>query len=98
MADQSFHQRTARLPRPQSRSRRRILMTRDKVIAPLPTDPADFFRAGPDLDVLEVGGDVPSVLERLGPSPFPKSKFPFLGFLATVYDHVASHARNRSNE
>lgn len=35
--------------------------------------------------------DVPSALERLGPSPFPKSGFPFLGFLATVYDHVATH-------
>ena len=31
-----------------------------------------------------------SVLELLGPSPFPKNKFPFLGFLASVYDHVAS--------
>jgi len=34
----------------------------------------------------------PPALERLGPSPFPRSRFPFLGFLATVYDHVASHA------
>jgi hypothetical protein len=32
-----------------------------------------------------------SALERLGPSPFPKSGFPFLGFLATVYDQVAAH-------
>ena len=73
-------------------------MTRERVITPLPTDPEAFFRAGPDVDVLELGGDAPSVLERLGPSPFPKSKFPFLGFLATVYDHVATHARNRSNK
>ncbi len=34
-----------------------------------------------------------SVLERLGPSPFPKSGFPFLGFLATVYDHIAAHCQ-----
>jgi hypothetical protein len=34
-----------------------------------------------------------SVLERLGPTPFAKSGFPFLGFLATVYDHVASHCQ-----
>lgn len=39
----------------------------------------------------ELPPDVPSALERLGPSPFPKSGFPFLGFLATVYDHVATH-------
>jgi hypothetical protein len=70
-------------------------MTRDKTITPLPADPDAFFRAGADLDVLELGGDAPPVLERLGPSPFPKSKFPFLGFLATIYEHVANHARNR---
>jgi hypothetical protein len=33
---------------------------------------------------------LPSALERLGPSPFPKSGFPLLGFLATLYDHVAN--------
>jgi hypothetical protein len=32
-------------------------------------------------------------LERLGPSPFGKSRFPFLGFLATVYDEVAGRLR-----
>src|SRR5258706_67613 len=31
-----------------------------------------------------------SVLERLGPSPFPQSGFPFLSFLATVYDRIAA--------
>ena len=35
--------------------------------------------------------DAPSALARLGPSPFPKSGFPFLGFLDTVYEHVAGH-------
>jgi len=41
-------------------------------------DPATSPRAG--------------VLERLGPPPFPKTGFPFVGFLATIYDHVAAHA------
>jgi hypothetical protein len=63
----------------------------------LPTDPVEFFRAGENLDVLASATDVSPVLERLGPSPFPKTKFPFLGFLATVYDHVATHARNRAS-
>jgi hypothetical protein len=63
----------------------------------LPTDPEEFFRAGPNLDALASPSDAPSVLERLGPSPFPKTKFPFLGFLATVYDHVATHARSRAS-
>jgi hypothetical protein len=38
-----------------------------------------------------IPADAPSALARLGPSPFPKSGFPFLGFLDTVYEHVATH-------
>ena len=58
----------------------------------LPRDPNTFWRAAQPLSALQPPSPaaVPSALERLGPSPFPKSKFPFLGFLATVYDHVAS--------
>ena len=63
----------------------------------LPKTPAEFFRAGPDLDALDpVADGAPPALERLGPSPFPKTKFPFLGFLATVYEHVSTHSRNRA--
>jgi hypothetical protein len=40
--------------------------------------------------------DLPSALERLGPSPFPKSGFPLLGFLATLYDQVAGPAEPES--
>jgi len=61
----------------------------------LPSEAADFFRAGPDVDVLSGMSSGPAVLERLGPAPFPKGRFPFLGFLATVYDHVATHAQGR---
>ena len=63
----------------------------------LPGDPKEFFRGGAGMDALQMGGDAQPVLERLGPSPFPKAKFPFLGFLATVYDHVATHARSRGS-
>jgi hypothetical protein len=42
-------------------------------------------------DAPDPASELPPALERLGPSPFPRSGFPFLGFLATVYDHVASH-------
>jgi hypothetical protein len=64
----------------------------------LPDNIDDFFRAGPDIDVLEPSdyAQQAPVLERLGPSPFPKGKFPFLGFLATVYDHVSQHSRSRT--
>jgi hypothetical protein len=48
--------------------------------------PSDLLSEAPELPP-----GTQSALERLGPSPFPKSGFPFLGFLATVYDHIASH-------
>jgi hypothetical protein len=62
---------------------------------PIPDDifePTDLISDAPSLPA-----DVPSALERLGPTPFPKSKFPFLGFLATVYDHVATHCQGDTN-
>lgn len=63
----------------------------------MPTDLDDFFKpAGPLPSLPEPAG--PGALERLGPSPFPKSKFPFLGFLATVYEHLAGRAARRLGE
>jgi hypothetical protein len=41
-------------------------------------------------------GDVP-VLQKLSSPPFPRSGFPLLGILASVYEHVVSvAARNRT--
>lgn len=37
------------------------------------------------------------VLERLGSSPFPRGKFPFLGILASIYEHVGEVTRRRYN-
>jgi hypothetical protein len=55
-------------------------------------DPENFWKPTAELtDPPELPPDTQSALERLGPVPFPKSGFPFLGFLATVYDHVAAH-------
>ena len=55
-----------------------------------PTDPF-WHPTEPLEDAPALPPNTPSALERLGPSPFPKSGFPFLGFLATVYDHIATH-------
>ena len=57
------------------------------------TDPIESFwhPTEPLEDPPVLSPNTPSALERLGPSPFPKSGFPFLGFLATVYDHIATH-------
>ncbi|MCP4590293.1 MAG: hypothetical protein GY842_06095 [bacterium] len=59
--------------------------------------PPEFWSSVEDLDQLEpppLGGATPT-LERLVPSPFPRSGFPLIGFLATVYDHVADFAQAR---
>ncbi|MFH1419127.1 MAG: hypothetical protein ABII12_12690 [Planctomycetota bacterium] len=60
----------------------------------LPSDPAVFYAASSSLDELAGMQDDPckTALERLGPPPFRRSGFPLLGFLATVYEHVAKCA------
>ncbi len=59
-------------------------------------DPPSFFTAAPEAAAL-ADASIPttSALEQLGPSPFPKSGFPLLGFLESVYDHLSSHAARR---
>lgn len=61
----------------------------------LPDDPDKFYRAGRGAEELAAPSveGLPSALEQLGASPFPKSGFPLLGFLATLYDQVASTSR-----
>jgi len=64
----------------------------------LPTDPASFFRAGADIDLLTaVPPEAPAkhVLEQLGPPPFRKTAFPVMGFLASFYEHVAAHVSRK---
>lgn len=63
----------------------------------LPNDPRDFYRASAQVQLPSIDPTTPPALERLGQPPFPKSKFPFLGFLASVFDHVSVHAKARVN-
>lgn len=55
-----------------------------------------FWEAGPELDLIDIPIEPPAVshalLRRLGPSPFPESRFPLVGLLATCYDLVSKHA------
>jgi hypothetical protein len=62
--------------------------------AGLSSDPATFWSAGARLADMVARPEAPSspVLPRLGPPPFPRGGFPLLGFLATVYEHVAQSA------
>ena len=48
------------------------------------------------LDDLTLDGRV-TVLDRLGPAHFRSKGFSFMGFLQTVYDHVAEHATGNSH-
>jgi hypothetical protein len=65
----------------------------------LPRAPRLFWSAHRDFAALGEAPQTraPEVLERLGPPPFPKSRFPFIGFLATIFDHVSAHAGRRSS-
>ena len=58
-------------------------------------DPHRFWSVGPGFEGLAIPEEEPahSILERLGPLPLPRSGFPLVGFLATVYDHIAVHTR-----
>lgn len=69
--------------------------TNDPPHPDLPSTSAAFYRAAPDFPRLSPPSlaDLPSALERLGPSPFPRTGFPFLGFLATLYDQIATSTR-----
>ena len=54
-----------------------------------------FYIAGAELYALDdlVLTGRPSVLERLGPAHFRSKGFSFMGFLQTVYDHVAEQRK-----
>ncbi len=78
-------------------------ITSDETIAQppqdLPTTPADFWGTPPG-ELLKLhatpSADMP-VIDQLGSAPFKKPDkggFPFLGFLASVYEHVSTTATN----
>ena len=68
--------------------------------ANLPMDPASFYRARPEAHTLSLAPDSEPkhVLEQLGPPPFRKTSFPLMGFLASLYEHVAAQISGRRNE
>ena len=70
-----------------------------------PPPPPDSAGGSTPLPQASPTGDFPpppgpektSVLERLGSSPFPRGKFPFLGILASIYEHVSEVTHRRYN-
>jgi hypothetical protein len=64
--------------------------------ADLPVDPVAFWGEVPDDLAPESGPSIEvPVLDQLGAAPFKKPDkggFPFLGFLASVYEHVSTSA------
>lgn len=63
---------------------------------PLAWDSAAFWQCAGDLDEVAIRIVPPTaplaILERLGPSPFPRGGFPLIGFLATTYEKVSRYA------
>lgn len=75
-------------------------VTEDTHCSPVdvPIDPVRFWSTTRDLSEI---GPVPETettpaLRRLGPPPFARSRFPLMGFLATVYEHISTHIREHS--
>ncbi|MGB0715208.1 MAG: hypothetical protein ACPGXK_04975 [Phycisphaerae bacterium] len=58
-----------------------------------------FWDLGEQFDAVSVDIQLPEtpleILEQLGPSPFPRGRFPLIGFLATTYDKVSRYAMER---
>jgi len=67
--------------------------------APLEESLDAFWTTGEEFDNVEIAIEPPErplgVLEKLGPSPFPRGGFPMVGFLATTYDKVGRYALER---
>ena len=78
-------------------------MTQENSPQPPPDLPGDadaFFRAGPDVALLTSvppPAEQTHVLEQLGPPSFRKTSFPMMGFLASVYEHVAAQVSGRAS-
>ena len=63
-------------------------------MAVMDQDTKDPYAARADISTLRPPAPAgESALQRLGPAPFPKSGFPFLGFLASIYEHLAEHLK-----
>jgi|CXWL01.1.fsa_nt_gi hypothetical protein len=60
----------------------------------LPSDPQQFWHVGRPWETIlpPTQLDAHPALKRLGPLPFPRTGFPLMGFLATLYEHVSTHA------
>ena len=56
-----------------------------------PQDHNPTPEAPPALSPAPSPGDIP-VLQKLSSPPFPRSKFPLVGILASVYEHITTVA------
>ncbi|MCB9855107.1 MAG: hypothetical protein H6818_05415 [Phycisphaerales bacterium] len=67
-------------------------------VADIADDSSIFYSARESLSSLSDGPveRVEPALKRLGPPPFVRKGFPFLGLLATIYDHVAQRIENEA--
>ncbi len=65
--------------------------------ADLPADPGEFWPIRP-VPERPPTAESESSLKRLGAFPVPRGAFPVMGFFATVYEHIATLAREQLNK
>ena len=60
----------------------------------LPVQPQHFWSCAVEPERIDPPPEsvTPPAIKRLGPPPLPRGGFPLMGFLATVYDHIADYA------
>ena len=77
----------------------RVVPTVYPTSPPIEQEIGRFWDVGPEFESVEVRIEPPekplAILELLGPSPFERSGFPLVGFLATTYDKVSRYALER---
>ena len=67
--------------------------TQSEAPAYLPADPTAFFAATQSIHGSSLfSAESTPALKRLGPLPFSGSTFPLMGFFASVYEHISTHA------
>ncbi len=65
----------------------------------LPLDPRAFYHAAINPgEPPEAARNLDPALRRLGPLALPGCRFPLMGFLATVYEQAAGHARGLAGD
>ncbi|MBX3396330.1 MAG: hypothetical protein KF841_13285 [Phycisphaerae bacterium] len=73
----------------------RLSQSRHAVPVDLPTDSVEFRRIDATILTPPLIVECEPALKRMGPPPVARSTFPLMGLFATVYEHIAAHAKSQ---